>query len=240
MEGQIKIDMSHVPDAVCGNWRVATYYVSQEEADAFNHPAVNPLMREIVPGWYKRLVVTDKDGIQDTMMSNTPAEISDFMVWANKASGHILINGLGLGVLVTYLLTRPQVESITIIENSQDVVNLVVPYFDDPRLRVVYADAFTWEPEPGERNFWDIVWHDIWLGISSDNLPEMRELLAKYEGRCTYQTCWCMEECLEREKSDDEFFAMIKAAREFHQSDRFNQLVQKMRSEGFNPLKMAV
>lgn len=219
------IDMSHVPDGRCGTWYIESFSVTPMDCITFNDPNVNHLMRPITPGTYKRLVTVDPDGSLATMMSNTPAEIDDFMKWARDARGHILINGLGLGVLVTYLLTRPEVESITVIENSKDVIQLVAGCFDDPRLRVIYGDAFEWYPEPGDRNRWDIVWHDIWLYISPENLGEMDELEQRYEGRCDLQISWCRQECEDRLDYERGMMAAIKAARELHR-EQFAELLK--------------
>lgn len=204
------IDMSHIPDGTAGNWEVGSFTVTAEEADRFN--GIKEIaMRSILPGSYKRLIVYDMGGNADTMMSNTPAEIYDFMSWAEAVEGDILINGLGLGVLVTYLLTRPKVRSITVIENSPYVIKLVAPYLQDDRLTVIQADAFKWHPEPGERNYWNFVWHDIWLPISSSNLPQMRRLLKKYEGRCQAQECWCMDICLEKRQEEGQMLMLVRA-----------------------------
>lgn len=204
------IDMSHIPDGKAGNWEVGSFSVTAEDAERFN--GISEIaMRSILPGNYKRLIVYDGAGNADTMMSNTPAEIYDFMSWAEAAEGDILINGLGLGVLVTYLLTRPKVRSITVIENSPHVIELVHPYIQDERLTIIQADAFKWNPEPGERNYWNFVWHDIWLPISSSNLPQMRRLLKKYEGRCQAQECWCMDICLAKRKEEGELLLFIRS-----------------------------
>lgn len=187
----MQINLDHIPDALSNNWSVETYTVSQKDADRFNalHPG-----REIAPGDYKRLVY--RGGIfTETVMSNTPAEISDFLVWAEDVKGHILINGLGLGVLVTYLLAKPEVLSITVIEKSEDVLTLVRDYLpQDERLVIEKGDAFSWEPLPGERNYWDFIWHDIWPDICMDNLKEMYALLKKYQSRCEEQKCWSFPE----------------------------------------------
>lgn len=204
------IDMNHIPDGKEGNWEVESFSVSYEEAARFNNIS-DIAMRNIAAGSYKRLLVYDDAGNASTMMSNTPAEIADFLRWAASVEGDILINGLGLGVLVTYLLTRPKVRSITVIENSPHVIKLVSPYLKDDRLRIIHADAFTWNPEPSDINYWDFVWHDIWLSITSSNLPPMRRLLKKYDGRCRAQECWCMDICLEKRKEEGNLLLLIRA-----------------------------
>ena len=113
---------------------------------------------------FTRLVHADH-GI---FMSDTPEEMRDHREAALRAHGSCLINGLGLGMILAAALRKP------------DVIALVGPtYADDPRLTIVHADAFTYQPPPGRR--YAMVWHDIWHRISPANLESMAALMRKYE-----------------------------------------------------------
>lgn len=142
----------------------------------------------MIPGTYERL----KCGGQ-LVMSNTPAERNDYRWFVHKATGNVLVNGLGLGCVVRELLTKPDIERVTVIEKSADVIALVGPYITDPRLTIIEADAFEWKPSRGER--YNAVWHDIWNDICADNLPEMHTLHRKYGRRTDYQESWCRDAC---------------------------------------------
>lgn len=103
--------------------------------------------------------------------------------------------------MVKALLDEPEITDITVIELSQDVINLVYPtYKDDKRLTVICADAHTWKPPYGRK--WDFIWHDIWDYITSDNLSEMKKLHLKYRGKASFQESWCRKECLKPKKQD--------------------------------------
>ena len=54
------------------------------------------------------------------------------------------------------------------------------------------ADALEYKPPRGEQ--YDVVWHDIWPNICTDNLPEMHKLHRKYGRRCNWQGSWCRAE----------------------------------------------
>jgi hypothetical protein len=182
----MKIEVS-VPNGVSGNWSVSSFVV--EKGDLSQSISMMKYGRGVPAGTYKRLM---RGG--EVIMSNTPDEISDFLHFYYKANGSILINGLGLGVLVKALIDKSEVTDITIIENSQDVLNLSGPtYKKEPKVTIIHADCFTWEPPKGK--VYDAVWHDIWNNICADNLEEMKKLHRKYGRRARYQESWCRKRC---------------------------------------------
>ena len=179
-----------VPDGKLGNWEVSTFTVTDEELGLFNlRAAMNPGARGMEAGTYKQL---KRDNT--IVMSNTPAEIRDHIFFIHKATGHVLINGLGLGVGLTAILKKPEVTEVTIIEISQEVIKLVGPtYLKDPRVNIINTSAFDYKPTVGTR--YNSVWHDIWDNICGDNLPEMKKLHRKYGRRTDWQDSWCRELC---------------------------------------------
>lgn len=189
---QISID---VPDGKNGNWSVETFIVSQKDADFYNMRAAFSFSgggRYIKPGTYKKLKRSGQ-----TIMSNTPSEISDhriFISMAKRDGGNILINGLGLGVCLKAILESDKIQSVTVVELSENVINLVgSTYLADPRVQIFYANAL--EYKPPKRVWYSCVWHDIWDSICVDNLSEIHKLHRKYGKRCDWQGSWCREEC---------------------------------------------
>ena len=191
----MKIEVN-VPDGVSGKWSVSTFTVEKEELSQML--SMMKYGRGVPAGTYKRLM---RGGA--TIMSNTPDEISDFLGFLYKAKGSILINGLGLGVTLKALAEKPEVTDITVIENSEDVIKLVAPYYTDPKITIIQADAFTWNPPKGK--IYDCVWHDIWDNICADNLPEMTKLHRKYARRSKYQESWCKYRCLRQKRESDRY-----------------------------------
>lgn len=183
----------NVPDGRSNNWEVSSFEVSETDASFFNMREVfQQGQRFIKPGHYKKLT---RNG--HLTMSNTPAEINDHcrFICQAKKGGHILINGLGLGIALTAILSSEAIQSVTVIEKSADVIALVGPSFEsDKRVTIIHADAFTWKPPRSIR--YNAVWHDIWDDICADNLPEMTRLHRKYGRRSDWQDSWCKKECI--------------------------------------------
>ena len=187
-----------VPVGESGEWKVEKFKVEEKDVELQNmRAAFHPSERcRMVPvGEYTRLI--RGSGIfRDVIMSDTPAEIMDHLDFIREARGKVLINGLGLGVALNAILQKPEVEQVTVIEISEDVVKLVGQHYMDKaksKLKIILADALTWRPEKGER--FDVVWHDIWDNICSDNLESMKKLHRSYGRKCDWQGSWGKELC---------------------------------------------
>lgn len=154
--------------------------------------------RGVPAGKYKRLIRNNM-----TVMSNTPDEINDIQNELSNLTGKVLINGLGLGVTIKFLLEHMEVEKITVIELSQAGTNLVAPtYSVDPRVEIIQADCFTWTPPKGV--IYDFIWQDIWDDICTDNIEEMKTLHRKYGKRTHRQASWCRYRCERPRKEEKE------------------------------------
>lgn len=182
-----------VPDGVSGPWKVETFTISEQESDFSKLRAVitgDPGIY-VPAGTYKRLTC-----LGEVVMSNTLMEVNTNMEFINRATGRVLINGLGLGMVLTEILKKDSVESVTVVERSQDVINLTSPSFaHDPRVKIVHSCAFDYTPEDGE--VFDVAWHDIWTYISPENLDEMWKLEDKLRPYVKgYQESWAKTECI--------------------------------------------
>jgi hypothetical protein len=198
----IRVD---VPEGHSGDWRVERFTVSKKDADFHNlRCAISSGGggRDIEVGTYTRLLRGKGDprtfGGATVVMSDTPAEIRDHSYFVHKAEGHVLINGLGLGWVVEALLRKPEVKTITVIEKSLDVINLVAEHYEkkcpkDKKLWILQGDALYYQPPKNKK--YDAVWHDIWDYICADNLEEMKKLHRKYGRRTKFQGSWCRAEC---------------------------------------------
>jgi hypothetical protein len=130
------------------------------------------------------------------VMSDTPAEIRDHLSFIRKAAGHVLINGLGLGIVAEACLRKDEVTKVTVVELSEDVIALVGPTLQarwGDRLEIVNVSAFDYKPPKEVR--YGTVWHDIWDYICSDNIEGMKKLHRKYGRRADWQGSWCRSEC---------------------------------------------
>jgi len=177
----------NVPNGKSNDWIVDEFTVG--ENDISQQISMMKSGRYVRGGTYKRL----RRG-RTTVMSNTPDEIRDFVCEFRGVRGKVLINGLGLGVTVKYLLDNPEVTEVIVIEKSKDVIDLVADtYRNDNRFSVINDDCFEYSPPKGET--YNFVWHDIWDYITSDNLEEMKKLHRKYGRRTKSQASWCRRNC---------------------------------------------
>lgn len=185
------IDRVDIPEGRAGNWAVERFVVSPEDAERERIRAVVCRGRGVPAGSYTRLVRG-----RTVVMSDTPDEMRDHYEAVHRARGHVLINGLGLGMVLRAVLKKPEVTRVTVVELSADVIGLVAPSYTDPRMTIVEASAFDYAPPKGER--YGAVWHDIWDNITADNLPEMTRLKRKYGRRADWQGCWAEFQCKRR------------------------------------------
>lgn len=113
---------------------------------------------------------------------------------ACQRGGHVLITGLGLGVVMESMFQSPgsRVENVTIVEASAEVIGLVAPHFKDrygERLTIEHASAFDWVP--AQDAHFSVAWHDIWPNPYDPAIaPEMDRLIDRYATYCDWQGCW--------------------------------------------------
>ncbi len=184
---------TRIPEGQSGDWKIQRFIVTEQAASLERLRAIfsSNRGRGVPEGTYTKLT---RNG--QVIMSDTPDEIRDHRFFVYRAKGKILVNGLGLGIVVELLLDKDEVDHITVIEISRDVIVLVGKYLKDvygDRLTIIEADALTWKPPKGVK--YNSVWHDIWDNICSDNLEEMKTLHRRYGRRADWQGSWCRDRC---------------------------------------------
>lgn len=178
------LEKVQIPEAVRGAWRVERFKADQLGAFMYAMKGRGmPADEE-----FTRLMRGNT-----LVMSDTPAEMRDHYSAVLKARGSCLINGLGIGMVLKAILKRPEVSDVTVVELSQEVLDMVAPHYKDPRVTFVHADAFAYKPPAGKR--FQMVWHDIWYYICADNLPQMHTLHRKYGRRADWQGSWARYQC---------------------------------------------
>lgn len=183
-----------VPEGRSGPWEIVRYTIEENDPALMIHnlrEMFNPGrgLRTIPPGTYTKLN-HDRRGV---VMSDTPAEIYEHMsvlrqIERRESLKSVLINGLGIGVTLQAAIRRPDIESIDVVEISEDVLKLVAPHYDDPRVTYHCADAYTVKWPVGKK--WDIAWFDIWDDICIDNLEGMAKLHRRYCKRVSWYDSW--------------------------------------------------
>jgi len=187
---------STVPTGCAGEWAVERYEVTEAEANLGRLRASigNDGGRFVPAGRYTML----KRGAR-LVMSDTPDEIRDHygvLSQAQQYGGNVLVAGLGLGVVIDLVLVCDNIEHVTVIEKSSDVISLVGPHMlsrHPARLTIHKADVFEWKPPRDQR--YSVAWFDIWNNICSTNLVEMKKLERKYVHRAKWCGCWGQSQC---------------------------------------------
>ena len=117
-------------------------------------------------------------------MTLTPVDLDTSDEAIEKAHGRVVTFGLGLGYYAYMVSCKDEVESITVVEKSEDVIALfkeyVLPQFLHPeKVRIVNADAFEYAEQvmPGEK--FDLAFVDTWRD-ASDGAP-MYERMKRLE-----------------------------------------------------------
>ncbi len=122
------------------------------------------------------------------IMQDSEAEYREHAILFENATGDVLIGGLGLGLCHQPLIDNPNVTSVTIIENSQDVIDLVWEHCaKDNRFNLITADIETWViPEAIKQhrtaNPWDYAWFDTWLHDNELDYNQHKALMAERYG----------------------------------------------------------
>lgn len=124
------------------------------------------------------------------MMSNTSMEKFSNQKAVNRSHGHVLIGGLGIGLIIIPICEKDDVLSVTVIEKNPDVIALVAPHIKHQKLTIIQADIMEWRPAKGRK--FNSIYFDIWPDINLDNLDDIKKLHACFKFRLDRKDphCW--------------------------------------------------
>jgi len=181
-----------VPEGRSGKWSIERVEVSQKDSEAAGLRAMFQAGERgrLPPGTYTQL-----HRGRALIMSDTPDEIRDHLDPMRRAKGDVLIAGLGIGMVLHGVAQREDVDSVTVIEKSEDVIALVREHYEAKpyghKITIIQADIFDWKPPKGQT--WDYAWFDIWDVLCVDNLKEMTKLHRKFARRAEKKGSWGKE-----------------------------------------------
>jgi spermidine synthase len=186
-----------VPEGEKGDWRITKYTVGEKDrihqlSSMFNSG------RYVPDGTYTRLIRNNK-----CIMSDTPDEVRDHHEIIHYAKGNVLIVGLGLGMVLNAIAKREDVTHVTIIEKSQDVIDLVSDHYLKKylnKITIINADIFDWIPN--KDCYYDFAWYDIWDDLCTDNLEEMKKIHRKLAKKTGWQGSWGREFLKRRKRQE--------------------------------------
>jgi len=81
----------------------------------------------------------------DVVMSYTPMEILSMRQGWKRARGHVLVGGLGLGIIARKALMKKTVKHVTVVEIDKAVIDLVGPSLKEDfgdRVTILHSDVY--------------------------------------------------------------------------------------------------
>lgn len=130
-------------------------------------------------------------------MSPTLSEQNTINPCIEKATGHVLTFGLGLGYFPYMCSLKDDIKDITIVEYSQEVINLfeeyILPQFEfKEKIKIVKGDMFDYLNQAFLDKF-DYIFVDIWKN-NEDGLEILNKIFEQinYKGNIDY---WIENSC---------------------------------------------
>ena len=163
-----------------GDFRVASVVDRQFEVVLWNEVVCEKCggLDSFVPciGFWKDepapyYILQDKEG--NGWMAVTFNEIFTMQPAVDEAKGRVLTLGLGLGYYAYMAALKPEVESVTVVERNEGVIEFfkqkILPQFGEAgeKIRVVQADAFEFMPAVKDGEY-DFCFADIWNGLQEE------------------------------------------------------------------------
>ena len=162
--------------------------------------------RSLHPGRYCKLshFPADNRNGETVIMSDTGMERSTNKTVVYKASGEVLLGGLGLGMIVIPLMANPRVCNITVVEHNPAVIELVqapleryLKAHDLTRVELHIQQGNIFEAERYRGRRFDTIYFDIWNSINGDHWEEMKLLRRKWRNMRapgSWIDCWRADE----------------------------------------------
>jgi len=129
-------------------------------------------------------------------MSDCPQEIYSQRWQIERFSGEVLVGGLGLGWAVKELEENTDVKVITVVEKSQDVINLVWKHLKCKKIELIQEDLYLFLKKAKRLGLrWDYGYYDIWCPTGERVLHEHILPLRKLsEGIIKQENLECWQE----------------------------------------------
>ncbi|MBQ3064444.1 MAG: hypothetical protein IJC99_06570 [Clostridia bacterium] len=157
-----------IPTAIKGKWLLRMQHLSPLEAFVCNDFVITP-DRRMIPqiGFFREEYPYPAmlEGGRE-WMTLLPNEMVTTQPAIQAARGRVLTFGLGLGYFAFHAAEKDEVESVTVVDISPDVIELfrthILPQFPHKeKIRLVCKDAFAFAAEDMAGNF-DFLFADIW------------------------------------------------------------------------------
>lgn len=174
-------------DLKSGNWEIKWEEYKPYQAVICHDMIIEDDFREIPPlGFFPdgfRFPAILEGG--NEWMTLTPVDLDTCEDAINKARGKVVTFGLGLGYYAYMASEKAEVESVTVVELSGEVIDLfkkyILPQFPNKdKIRIVKADAFKYAKQVMPSENFDVAFVDTWRD-ASDGAPMYKRMKALEE-----------------------------------------------------------
>ncbi len=171
-------------DAKCGSFELKWEYYPPYRAAISGDMIIKDDYTEIPPlGFFTegfQFPAVLEDG--NEWMTLTPVDLDTSEEAIERAYGKVVTFGLGLGYYAYMASEKREVESITVVEKSADVIELfkshILPKFSHPeKVRIVCEDAFVYAEKIMPSENFNYAFVDTWRD-ASDGLPMYERMKA--------------------------------------------------------------
>ncbi len=178
-----------IPEIKEGNWNFGYQSYKPYEGFIYRDIEVLPSYTEIPQIGYFDTKFTYPTVFENGVewMAIKPNEIETMKHPIKKAEGRVLVYGLGIGYFAYMVSRKQEVDSVTIVERDQNVINLfkrhILPQFPNKsKINIVKSDAFDYAKSEMKNGNYNYVFTDLWHDVSDG--VDLYVKMKKYEGTC--------------------------------------------------------
>ena len=166
--------------------------------------------------------VLTKDG--KLWMSLTPMELESHLPHVDAATGHTVIVGAGLGLILYNVLQKPEVTNVTLIENDFRIIELLhemefLKWPGHEKLHIIRADVFDVTKADLVLPEVDFLYVDIWETLGTEKaLSDTQLIQSKFQakkigfwGQELEFIHWCSDMCYEPGPTASQYWMWKKA-----------------------------
>jgi hypothetical protein len=208
-----------LPDVKLGTWEFKNEAYAPYRAVICDDMMLNSDFSEIPPlGFFTErfeFPAVLEDGNEWMTLTPVDLDTSDYAI--ERARGKVVTFGLGLGYFAYMASEKEDVESVTVVELSSDVIRLfrekILPKFSHPeKINIVNADAFEYAEKTMPNENFDFAFVDTWRD-ASDGAPMYKKMKAlEHLSRGTEFSYWIENFIISRLRAEkfEELYALVK------------------------------
>ena len=223
-----------LPDVKIGNWEFKNEIYPAYRGVIANDMIINEDFSEIPPlGFFTEdfpVPAVLEDG--NEWMTLTPVDLDTSDEAISEAHGKVVTFGLGLGYYAYMVSQKDEVESITVVEKSEKVIELftkyVLPQFPNKeKVRIVNADAFEYAEHIMPTENYDVAFVDTWRD-ASDGAPMYERMKALEHLSSKTKFLYWIENFLKSRIRAEKFVALRREIDEDGLDITYSEIISKI------------